>query len=100
MDLTQLSETVNAIPEDDANVKVLKNVVKNLIQVIDTQTGRIKLLEEENGSIKNQVIRNVNHIDEMADRIRDLEILSETLSYIQRHRHWQTSNPRSNHNTK
>ena len=80
--MEEIQTTLSHIPDNDGNVKILKDVITNLMRVVDKQAQQISLLEAEHADIKQQVANNANSIYEMSDRVRDLERYSRKLCLI------------------
>ena len=80
--MEEIQTTLNHIPDNDDNVKILKDVIANLTRVVEKQAQQILLLEAEHADIKQQVANNTNSIYEMSDRVRDLERYSRKLCLI------------------
>ena len=80
--MEEIQTTLNHIPDNDDNVKIFKDVIANLTQVVEKQAQQILLLEAEHADIKQQVANNTNSMCEMSDRVRDLKRYSRKLCLI------------------
>ena len=63
--MEEIQTTLSHIPDNDGNVKILKDVITNLMRVVDKQAQQISLLEAEHANIKQQVANNANSIYEI-----------------------------------
>ena len=71
--MEEIQTTLSHIPDNNGNVKILKDVITNMMRVVDKQAQQIILFEAEHANIKQQIAYNANSIYEMSDRVHDLE---------------------------